>query len=392
MIEISKPEVPEKKIEPSHVVTEQPGLITSGLLSTLLLEKGPLAIRHITRAINEKVPEFKDLSASKQRRLIMGAMETGDKDHGVLFEKVGWGQWAAKKVDDMTTFDKELESIRIANLKVRDNLKEESANARRKSSTHSATNKPMVRKPESNKSKIKSPLATGSDVATSQPPPPIPPLYIDEEVLASDEDEYEEENNPMFNFKDRRTSTVVYADSSPEAVEQGIVAKTIRPLLSSNRMRRSSSKTNSKKSPFLAKHDKPPLGKVDLDLLLPNSGVLSEPTSRRRSRSSFSKESGIRSTLFAGPTDTSSSLTKPTVLFKQPNKNIQTIESFSPQTAEEKDTGRQTPSDTTEEEDWAAIGADNLLTLKDQHHLATTKRTTPEDETHGARLLMNLMK
>ena len=45
--------------------------VTPEKLSQLLLDKGPLAIRFITKALSQEIPKFADLSASKQRRLIM---------------------------------------------------------------------------------------------------------------------------------------------------------------------------------------------------------------------------------------------------------------------------------------------------------------------------------
>lgn len=73
--------------------------ITPHRLANLLIRKGPLAIRLITAQLSVEVPGFELLSLSKQRRLIMGAMEQGDPENNVVFEKIGWGQWAVRKVD-----------------------------------------------------------------------------------------------------------------------------------------------------------------------------------------------------------------------------------------------------------------------------------------------------
>lgn len=72
--------------------------ITPTRLANLLIKKGPLPIRHITSHLSSEVPGFEHLSLSKQRRLIMGAMEQTDPENGVVFEKIGWGQWAVRKV------------------------------------------------------------------------------------------------------------------------------------------------------------------------------------------------------------------------------------------------------------------------------------------------------
>ncbi|QBM85670.1 Putative Sin3 binding protein [Metschnikowia aff. pulcherrima] len=70
--------------------------ITPNRLANLLIRKGPLAIRLITSQLSVEVPGFDLLSLSKQRRLIMAAMEQGDPENDVVFEKIGWGQWAVR--------------------------------------------------------------------------------------------------------------------------------------------------------------------------------------------------------------------------------------------------------------------------------------------------------
>lgn len=73
--------------------------ITPTRLANLLIRKGPLAIRLITAQLSIEVPGFELLSLSKQRRLIMAAMEQEDPTNNVVFEKIGWGQWAVRKAD-----------------------------------------------------------------------------------------------------------------------------------------------------------------------------------------------------------------------------------------------------------------------------------------------------
>lgn len=73
--------------------------ITPTRLANLLMRKGPLPIRHITAQLAVEVPSFDMLSLSKQRRLIMAAMDQEDPVNHVVFEKIGWGQWAVRKVD-----------------------------------------------------------------------------------------------------------------------------------------------------------------------------------------------------------------------------------------------------------------------------------------------------
>lgn len=73
--------------------------ITPSRLANLLIRKGPLPIRHITSQLAIEVPGFDLLSLSKQRRLIMAVMEQTDQENNVVFEKIGWGQWAVRKID-----------------------------------------------------------------------------------------------------------------------------------------------------------------------------------------------------------------------------------------------------------------------------------------------------
>lgn len=73
--------------------------VTPDKLAKLLLTQGPLAIRHITSHLALTIPGFADLSLSKQRRLIIAVLDNEDPVNGVIFEKVGWGRWAARRTD-----------------------------------------------------------------------------------------------------------------------------------------------------------------------------------------------------------------------------------------------------------------------------------------------------
>ncbi|ODQ49252.1 hypothetical protein PICMEDRAFT_98247 [Pichia membranifaciens NRRL Y-2026] len=83
--------------------------ITPNRIANILIKEGPLPIRHLTGYLIQQVPAFGNLSLSKQRRLIMAALESGDILTGCVFEKIGWGQWEAKIVG------KELVKIKIEN-------------------------------------------------------------------------------------------------------------------------------------------------------------------------------------------------------------------------------------------------------------------------------------
>lgn len=80
-----------------------PATLAKYHLPDILLNNGPLAIRHITGQLMD-VPGFASIPPAKARRLIVAALEgrgtggvlggvTGD----VIFEKVGWGRWDARR-------------------------------------------------------------------------------------------------------------------------------------------------------------------------------------------------------------------------------------------------------------------------------------------------------
>lgn len=88
-----------------------PGLIAKHYLPGILLQHGPLAIRYITAHLIASVPGFSAIPPAKQRRLVVGALEgrggcsgvmgeVGGVDGDVIFEKVGWGRWDARKKGD----------------------------------------------------------------------------------------------------------------------------------------------------------------------------------------------------------------------------------------------------------------------------------------------------
>ena len=93
-----------------------PGLLAKHHLPDILLNYGPLAIRHVMGYLTTSVPGFSGIPPAKARRLVVGALEgrgsggEGGGIHGdVEFEKVGWGKWDAKRRGQPT---KDTRSIR----------------------------------------------------------------------------------------------------------------------------------------------------------------------------------------------------------------------------------------------------------------------------------------
>lgn len=79
-----------------------PNMLARHHLPEILLTHGPLAIRHIMSYLNGTVPGFSRISSAKARRLIVAALESRSNEAGipegeVVFEKVGWGRWDARR-------------------------------------------------------------------------------------------------------------------------------------------------------------------------------------------------------------------------------------------------------------------------------------------------------
>jgi hypothetical protein len=88
-----------------------PALLAKHYLPGILLNNGPLAIRYITAHLIASLPGFSAIPPAKQRRLVVGALEgrggcsgihgeVGGVDGDVIFEKVGWGRWDARRKGD----------------------------------------------------------------------------------------------------------------------------------------------------------------------------------------------------------------------------------------------------------------------------------------------------
>lgn len=88
--------------DPTGALT--PAMLAKHHLPEILLDHGPLAIRHITGYLTSSVPGFAAVPPAKARRLVVGALEGrgsggegGGVDGDVVFEKVGWGRWDARR-------------------------------------------------------------------------------------------------------------------------------------------------------------------------------------------------------------------------------------------------------------------------------------------------------
>lgn len=109
---------PSRSRLPSPAAHEASGAITSAMLAKyhlpeILLNHGPLAIRHIMGYLTTSVPGFSGIPPTKARRVVVGALEgrgggerwgsQGDVD----FEKVGWGRWNARRRGSLSARDRQ---------------------------------------------------------------------------------------------------------------------------------------------------------------------------------------------------------------------------------------------------------------------------------------------
>ncbi|KAL4881322.1 putative Sin3 binding protein-domain-containing protein [Aspergillus karnatakaensis] len=86
-----------QSLEAAGAIT--PGMLAKYHLPEILLQHGPLAIRHVMGYLTTSVPGFSGIPPAKARRLVVAALEgRGGNDKGdVLYEKVGWGRWDARR-------------------------------------------------------------------------------------------------------------------------------------------------------------------------------------------------------------------------------------------------------------------------------------------------------
>lgn len=138
--------------------------ITPNRIATILIKEGPLPIRHLTGHLIQQVPAFGNLSLSKQRRLIMASLESGDLQTGCIFEKIGWGQWEAKVVGKD-----------IVRMKIEQALSENGAS----NNTNNNNNNNMSSNPNSpptgHDNDEKSPKSVSAQMATTTNTVPIAP-------------------------------------------------------------------------------------------------------------------------------------------------------------------------------------------------------------------------
>ena len=81
-----------------------PAMLAKYHLPGIMLHQGPLPIRHVMGCLTTSVPGFSRIPPAKARRVVVAALEGrgndqegGGLDGDVIFEKVGWGRWDARR-------------------------------------------------------------------------------------------------------------------------------------------------------------------------------------------------------------------------------------------------------------------------------------------------------
>lgn len=382
-------------------------MVTPMKLSNLLLEKGPLAIRHITQTLSLEIPSFEDLSSSKQRRLIMSVMESGDEENRVVFEKIGWGQWSAKVIDDPTNFIKIRDFTNNNNAKIKDMISQESQRRRRKSNSaemnikfHSDTVVTSEPKEQTGDFKV------GNEILSSRQT-----LYIDENTVISEDennddmhdyryivDEDEEsngnfdllkiENDSNYHYRSnnksnnnyytftsissRRKPSIVITETAlfPKELDNDVyLPRKLKPVgkyytvNSMNRIPYRRSRRNSflqLQNPYgnavTTNENRENIKHIDYGGKIDLEKAILDSNKRPEHRRSVSNESSIRSTLVASKEN----LTKKNMLYSD-----------------------------TDEEDWAAIGAMSLRSGRERV-TALDFNSSSFDDNNAACLLMSL--
>lgn len=92
-----------------------PGMLAKHHLPEIMLHQGPLAIRHVMGYLTTSVPGFSRIPPAKARRLVVAALEGRGCEQGsasdgdVVFEKVGWGRWDARRRGEPSRHNQHLE-------------------------------------------------------------------------------------------------------------------------------------------------------------------------------------------------------------------------------------------------------------------------------------------
>ncbi|RLV90648.1 Protein STB3 [Spathaspora sp. JA1] len=419
--------------------------VTPTRLANLLIRKGPLPIRHITSQLALEVPSFDLLSLSKQRRLIMAAMEQPDLINNVVFEKIGWGQWAVRKIDsdyivtegtEGTTYQPdstERKMINVNDLRNQPNLKLGwSKNKKKRSAKLGDPRRESITQGTRNLHDLKIPneaLDSNAIESDSEDEYALSD-HIDEDSSSEEEEEQEE----VFTFDEEPNPK--FKPSPPIKFAKRVPIKFSPPPDSSGNRRKSSSSQPSNTTTSAAAISKPshrhqifPRSRLssleNLDNYIVSSAknstvsINSPPMGNAPAPAISFSYSGTNSVLSASPANSWTTTTGPSPNGGQNYIHHHSMDTISPERANGgtnrrkssfneshvrstlstvKQSHHNTPIQSsklaqdnvsdTDEEDWAAIGPQSLL---EKHKQSNIEDEVNEEDKSAAFALVHLM-
>lgn len=204
------------------VASDGMGTITAMLLAKhhlgeILLEKGPLAIRHMMNHLNQAVPGFSEIPPTKARRIVVAALENrsgGGARGEVEFEKVGWGRWDAHVKGQAPKAQRTMYPIREGGpvdpakntsgaLRIPSNGVRRPSKTRRPSSGHSWTEHSLAARLE----KLETSERSHKDVAEDE---------ADKMSIDGDEEEEKRSPPPRPRYASRASTAANYSDTDEE--------------------------------------------------------------------------------------------------------------------------------------------------------------------------------
>lgn len=301
-------------------------MVTPKRIANILEKNGPLAIRYINKELGKQVENFNKLSTSKQRRLIMHAMESGDKQEKIIFQKVSWGHWSVVKLSnhDVANFELIRDKVNLNNL---ENKFENISNVIKLKNDSSTTNKLIKSKNnnqinnntnniEKNGKKINKNITHSVPKITINKISNVKTTYLDEKAIDS-ESENDKENGSSGNNNIEENKLMDNDTNSNEVIHLGVRRHSTVLYSNYNRLSIGSQKLRSSSIPFILnnKHNNTNNNNYNINTVNTNmNNQLNDLSNKRRRHSNFiskdrsdlnqfksiplSYQSNVRSTLF----------------------------------------------------------------------------------------------
>lgn len=105
----------EEEVDSADTAHITPQYLAKHHIAGYVLEKGPIAVRHVMNHLANNVAGYSKIPAPKARRITVAALESktgGGLNGDVEFEKVGWGRWDARQKGQPSREARAMYSIR----------------------------------------------------------------------------------------------------------------------------------------------------------------------------------------------------------------------------------------------------------------------------------------